>query len=133
MDPGLAALYGGAHAIPSQFAAVIRDDAAAYYHAATSIGPEAIEQTRTTLKSSLNSISGMLENQEDIDAGQAADIKILIDQIGDLSMKSIEEGRADMGAVLLTTQDSFQFVFGAFVADGDEAAQIVKDVANECR
>lgn len=127
----LADLYRGSHSIPSQFASVIRDDAAAYYHAATSIGPEAIEQTRTTMKSSMNSVSGMLENQDDLSPGQAADIKILIDQIAELAMKSIEEGRADMGALLLTTEDSFQFVFGAFVADGDEAAQIVKDVAAE--
>ncbi|WP_149753010.1 hypothetical protein [Rubripirellula obstinata] len=125
----LASLYSGAHAIPSQFASVIRSDAAAYYHAATSIGPEAIEQTRKTLKSSMNSLSGMLESQDNLTPGQADDIKILIDQIVELSMKSISEGRADMGALLLTAEDSFQFVFGAFVADGDEAAQIAKDVA----
>ena len=125
----LAGLYSGSHAIPSQFSSVIRHEAAAFYHAATSIGPEAIEQTRTTLRSTMNSLSGMLKNQEDLSPSQAADIKVLIDQITELSIKSIEEGRADMGALLLTTQDSFQFVFGAFVADGDEAAQIVKDVA----
>ncbi len=125
----LASLYSGSHAIPSQFASVIRSNAAAYYHAATSIGPEAIEQTRMSLKSSMKSVSAMLEGQDDLTPGQADDIKIMIDQIVELSVKSISEGRADMGALLLTAEDSFQFVFGAFVADGDEAAQIVKDVA----
>ena len=125
----LAGMYGGAHSIPSQFADVIREDAAAFYHAATSIGPEAIKQTRETMRSSLSSLSSMLENQDDLTEDQADDIKELIDRIAELSLKSIEEGRADVGVLLLTTDDNFQFVFGAFVADGSEAAQIAKDVA----
>lgn len=127
----LAGMYSGSHSIPSQFADVIREDGAAFYHAATSIGPQAIDQTRKTMRSSLSSLSSMLENQDELSEDQASDIKELIDRIAELSMKSIEEGRADMGVLLLTSDDSFQFVFGAFVADGNDAAQIAKDVAAE--
>ncbi|TWU57579.1 hypothetical protein [Rubripirellula reticaptiva] len=125
----LAAIYGGQQPIPSQFASVIRSDAAAYYHAATSISPEAVEQTRMTLKSTLKSLGGALENEDNLSATQRDDIRAMIDRVVELAMSSIEEGRADVGTLLMADQNDFRFVFGSFVADGNEAAQIVKDLA----
>ncbi len=125
----LAAMYGGQQPIPSQFASVIRSDAAAYYHAATSISPEAVEQTRTTLKSTLKTLGGALENEDKLTKAQRDDIRAMIDRVVELSVSSIEEGRADLGALLMADQNDFRFVFGSFVADGNEAAQIVKDLA----
>ncbi len=125
----LAAIYGGQQPVPSQFASVIRDDAAAYYHAATSISPEAVKQTRETLKSSLNTLGNALENEDNLTDEQRIEIRAMIDRVVELAMNSVEEGRADVGALLLADQNDFRFVFGAFVADGNEAAQIVKDLA----
>ncbi|MDA8744262.1 hypothetical protein N9N28_06505 [Rubripirellula amarantea] len=125
----LASLYGGAKPIPSAFASVIREDAAAYYHAATSISPEAIDQTRASMQSSLGTLASALENEDDLNPAQRADIKEMIDRIAELAMDSIAEGRADVGALLLTDTEKFQFVFGSFVSDGSEAAQIAKDIA----
>lgn len=127
----LASVYGGQQPIPSQFASVIRDDAAAYYHAATSISPEAVDQTRKTLKSTISTLGGALEGEENLSDEQRDDIRELIDRVVDLSIKSIEEGRADLGALLLADSNQFRFVFGSFVADGNEAAQIVKDLAEK--
>ncbi|WP_145175825.1 hypothetical protein [Rubripirellula lacrimiformis] len=125
----LADIYGGSKPIPSQFASVIRDDAAAYYHAASSISPEAVKQTRTTLKSTISSLGGALENEDKLNDQQRADIRAMVDRVADLAIASIEEGRADVGALLLADQNDFRFVFGSFVADGNEVAQIVKDLA----
>lgn len=127
----LAAISGGQQPIPSQFASVIRDDAAAYYHAATSISAEAVEQTRMTLKSTITSLGGALESEESLSDEQRKDIREMIDRVVDLSMKSVEEGRADLGALLLADATQFRFVFGSFVADGNEAAQLVKDFAKK--
>lgn len=125
----LAAIYGGRQAIPSRFASVIREDAAAYYHAATSISAEAIEQSRTSMNTTLNAVRNALSNEGNLTEDQRAKINELIDRIGDLTIDSIKEGKADIGALLLADQNEFRFVFGAFVADGNEAAQIVKDLA----
>jgi hypothetical protein len=125
----LAAIYGGQQAIPSQFASVIREDAAAFYHAATSISPEAVEQTRNRVATSLKAVRNALANEDNLTPTQQMEISAVIDRVADLAVNSISEGRANIGALLLADQDDFRFVFGSFVADGDEAAKIVKDLA----
>ena len=127
----LAAMYGGAHAIPSDFASVIRNDAAAFYHAASSISPEAIEQTRGSLKTSLTAIENAIANEDNLNETQQAKVKELIRRIGELAVESISEGRADIGALLLADEEDLRFVFGAFVSDGQKAAKIFKDLAAE--
>ncbi len=125
----LAAIYGGQQAIPSQFASVIRKDAAAFYHAATSISPEAVDQTRQSVSTSLTAVRNALAKEDNLSPAQQAEISQLIDRVADLAINSVAEGRADVGALLLADQNDFRFVFGAFVADGNEAAQLVKDLA----
>ncbi len=129
----LAAIYGGQRAIPSRFSSVIRADAAAYYHAATSITPEAVEQTRTTLKTYLTAINNSIADEDNLNSQQRAELSEMIERISDLALASIEEGKADVGALLLADQNDFRFVFGSFVSDGDEAAQIVKDLAEKVK
>ncbi len=126
---GLAEMYEGQTAIPSRFASVIRDDAAAYFHGATSISSAAIEQTKTSLDSSLGMIRSALESEGNLSDQEQADVNALIDRVAELAIASISEGKSDVGGLLLTEDGKFQFVFGAFVADGNEAAKIVKDLA----
>ena len=125
----LATMYDGIHAIPSKFASVIRDDAAAFYHAASSISPEAIEDTRTSLKASTGALRTALDSQGGLTESQREDINSLVDRIIELAVKSLAEGRTDIGALLLADEEDFKFVFGAFVADGNEVASIAKDLA----
>ncbi len=127
----LASIYGAQRAIPSQFSSVIRPDAAAFYHGATSISPEAVEQSRTSVSNSLQAIRNALKTDGNLSEEQQQEISIMIDRIGELAVDSVAEGRADMGALLLTDEDDFRFVLGAFVADGNRAAQIVKDLATK--
>ena len=127
----LATMYEGQVAIPSRFAAVIREDAAGYYHGATSISPAAIEQTKASLDNSLNMLRGTIATQGGLSDEQQADVNALIDRISELAIASVSEGKADTGALLLTSGTDLKFVFGAFVADGNEAAQIVKDLATK--
>ena len=108
---------------------MIRKDAAAFYHAATSISPEAVEQTRQSVSTSLTAVRNALAKEDNLSPAQQAEISQLIDRVADLAINSVAEGRADVGALLLADQNDFRFVFGAFVADGNEAAQLVKDLA----
>ncbi|MEM8666029.1 MAG: hypothetical protein AAGG48_00830 [Planctomycetota bacterium] len=124
----MAALYGSQQSIPSQFSSVIRDDAAAYYHAATSISPEAVEQAKKSIDGSMMAVRNALA-QNNLSPAQQAEITAMIDRIIELSMDSMSEGRADVGAVVLADANQFRLALGAFVADGNEAAKIVKDLA----
>ena len=127
----LAAMYSGQQAIPSRFATVIRDDAAAYYHAATSISPAAVKQTRAAIDTYLKAMNNAIAGESGLSSDQKADLAAMTERIAALAMATIEEGKADVGAVLLADQNDFRFAFGAFVADGNEAAQLVKDFAKK--
>ena len=129
----LASIYAGQKAIPSQFTTVIRDDAAAYLHGASSINPDAVEMNRKGLESSLGTVRGALANADGMTPEQSAKLTELIDRLGDLYIESISEGKMDMGGLLLSGPSQMQFVFGAFVSDGSEAAAIVKDFAEEVK
>ncbi|TWT80870.1 hypothetical protein CA13_23160 [Planctomycetes bacterium CA13] len=129
----LAAIYGGQKAIPSQFASVIREDAAGYYHAAMSISPEAIDQTVQSMKTATAAIDNAINQSDDLDDNERLEVQALVGRLIDLATDSVKEGKADVGALVLTNENDFQFVFGSFVADGNEAAQIVKDLAAKLR
>lgn len=129
----LAEMYGGQRTIPSRFASVIRDDAAGYYHAATSISPALVEQTRNSTQLSIQAIKNAIANEDDLTAEQIDQINELIDRLSELAVASIAEGKADVGALLLADANKMQFVLGAFVSDGNEAAAIVKDVAEKLK
>ena len=125
----LGAVYSGQRSIPSKFASVIREDAASYFHAASSIGPEGVEMARKGMESTLGTVRSALANNDDLSADQQAEIAGFMDRFADLYVDSIAEGKMDMGAMLIANEDDFRFAMGGFVADGDEAARIVKDLA----
>jgi hypothetical protein len=125
----MASIYGGQRAIPSRFSSVIRDDAAAFYHASTSIAPAAVKQTRAALDTYLTAMDNALAGEDSLSSEQKADLSTMLKRIADLAMASIEEGKADVGALLLADPNDFRFVFGSFVSDGNEAAKIVKELA----
>jgi hypothetical protein len=129
----LAQMYGGQHPIASAFASVVRPDAAGYYHAAASISPEAIDQMRTSVDGSLSAVRKAIENAGDLNDEQRADINEMIDRVVKLTVASVSEGKMDFGALLLADETDFRFAFGAFVADGQEAAQVVKDLAEKVK
>ncbi|MEM9646584.1 MAG: hypothetical protein AAF989_16450 [Planctomycetota bacterium] len=124
-----AAMYGGQAAIPSRFASVIRPDAAVYLHGAASMGPEIVEQSRDSIGGTVAMLKNMLIQQGNLPEDQAKEIGGLIDRVADLTLDSIAEGKSDAGAVLLANSDFLEFAFGAFVADGNEVAQLAKDIA----
>lgn len=128
-----AKMYGGQQPISSRFANVIRPDAAAYFHGATSIGPEMVEQTRESVGGSIAMIKNMIEQNDDIPAESVDELNEMIDRIVKLLVDSIAEGKSDGGAVLLADDGQLQFVYGAFVSDGGEVAQIAKDLAEKVK
>jgi hypothetical protein len=125
----LASIYGGQRSTPSQFSSVIRDDAAAFFHSAMSISPEAVDMMRKNVTLSLRAIRTALADEDSLSPTQQAEISAFIDRIADLAVNSISEGRANVGGLLLADENEFRFVFGSFVSDGNEAAEVLKELA----
>jgi len=53
----------------------------------------------------------------------------MVDRVVKLMVDSMSEGKSDGGALLMADAGNLQFVYGAAIADGSEAAAIVKDLA----
>lgn len=127
----LADIYSGQQPIASRFSSVIRPDAAAYYHGAISISPSAAEQVKTQVESNLTMLSSALDQEDNLNPEQREKIELMVERVLALAVESIEEGKADTGALLMADESQGRFVLGSFVSDGNEAAQLVKDFAKE--
>lgn len=127
----MAAVYGGQQAIPSRFASVIRDDAAAYVHSATSISPEAIDQAKTSIESSMGMLRGAIADQGNMPPEQVREFQTYLDRLTDIIMGSLAEGKGDTGAIVLAGSNQFQFALGTFVGDGTKVADLAKDLATK--
>lgn len=127
----LATAYEGQQAIPSSYSMVIRDDAAGYLHAASSISPESLDQAKAGIENALKAASAALGQMDQLSESEVDEATDVIKRIADLTLESYEDGKVDMGAVLLTDANLMQFALGTYVADGAEAASIVKDIANK--
>lgn len=128
-----AMMYGAMQPIPSRFASVIDDDAAAYFHSCATVSPLLADQTRASLQATLQSVEGMIANSGDLPPEQVADLMGMINRVADLSINSMAEGKSDGGAVLYADKGEMQFVLGGFVSDGNEAEQILRDLAEKVK
>lgn len=127
----LASVYQGQISIPSAFSSVIREDAAAYIHFASSISPETVEQARGSLESSMAMLRQVVQQTDELSNQEEKDVIEVCDGLFDLVIESYAKGKVDAGALLLASEDQLQFAMGAFVSDGEEAAKILKDVAEK--
>ncbi|OYP36690.1 hypothetical protein [Rhodopirellula sp. MGV] len=127
----LAAMYGGQQAIPSRFASVINESAAAYLHSATSISPEAITQAKSSLGNATTMIRGAIEAEGNMPPQQIEEIEQYMGRFFAIITESIEEGKADMGLMVNAGTDKFNAVLGFFIADGEDFAALAKDLATK--
>jgi len=127
----LATMYAGQQPIPSAYSMVVRDGAAAYFHAASSIGPDAAEQARAGVENALKMMGSALGQTDKLNESEKGEATEVANRIADLVLASYEEGKLDMGGLMLADAGKMQFVFGCFLSDGGEAASIVKDIANK--
>lgn len=128
-DSPLAKIYNGQKPIESSFDMVVRDDVAGFVHAAASIGPETIEQSKNSVQGLSMMAEQALGQWVQLSESDLEDASEMIGRLIELVVESYGEGKLDGGALLLADREELQFVMGAFVADGDKAAQIVKDIA----
>ncbi len=130
-DSDMAEMYAGTKAIPSRFASVIRSDAAAYLHAATSISDKAIESARGSIDSAMSAVRGTIAQDGNLSEADAAEINTYIDRVIEIAVSSMEEGKSDFGAMLIASETDLRFVLGMFVSDGNEVATLAQDLAKK--
>ena len=126
-----AAMQQGQRPIPSRFSAVIRDDAAAYFHQAGSISPEAIEQTQAGVDANLDMIRNALGQPGALPPGMGDEVLGYLERVFELVTDSVKEGKFDAGVLVLAGEDKLQFVTGLFVSDGRKVAALAKDLATK--
>jgi len=129
----LAKLYSGQEPIPSKFASVIRDDAIGYAHMAHSIGPDTIDQAKSSVKGLLKSVDDLISQQDSIDYNIQTELSSYLERISELVVDSISEGTIDLGAALVPIDGGFGFVAGASMSDGNEVKKIIKEIAGRQR
>ncbi|MEM6468996.1 MAG: hypothetical protein AAF802_05455 [Planctomycetota bacterium] len=127
----MAAIYASQESIPSQFSAVIQDGAAMYLHSATSVGPDAIDQAREGIDMSLGMVTNAMASEGNIPEATLSKIEQYMSRFGKIIGDSISEGKTDSGMIAKAGPNEFKMVFGTFVADGAEVAQLAKDLAKE--
>ena len=115
-------------AIPSNFSSVIRPDAAAFYHSSAAIGPESVTQAKASLQTAKDSVAGLLEAQGELPPDLQDEVIKYLNQILDVGIASVSEGKSDIGAMLMAGENNLQFAMGTFVADGNEVARIAKEI-----
>ncbi|MEO1618730.1 MAG: hypothetical protein AAFV88_22965 [Planctomycetota bacterium] len=127
----MAAIYAGQESIPSRFSAVIQDNAAVYFHSASSIGPDAIDQARQSIDMSIGMVTSALSNDGNVPPEAMDKIEQYMSRLVKIVSDSISEGKSDSGLIAKAGANEFKLVFGTFVADGNEVALLAQDLAKE--
>ena len=129
----LAEMYAGQKPIPSKFSAVIDDENAMYYHAAASIGPKLVERTQESVANAKTMLTKAIEDSDDLDENAKTQVTELMNSVVELVGQTVAEGKFDLGAQAVADDGQLDITVGIFVSDGEAAAQIVKDLAEELK
>jgi flagellar biosynthesis regulator FlbT len=125
----LAAMYAAQKSIPSKFASVIRPDVAGFFHGASSIGPQGIEQAKASLEQATGTVQNALDSVEGLSANDRVEIETFFERLIEIGVDTISEGKSDAGGMLSLADQELNLVGGFFVSDGSKVAQLAKDLA----
>lgn len=128
---GLAGQYAGQQPIPSAYSLVLNANSAIRYHAAGTIAPETSEIFEATMKSAIDSISQQLDNQEDLAADVKAEIEEMVGGFVEIAIKTMKEGKSDLGMVVVADDGVFRLAGGGFVHSGEALAEWVQKLATK--
>ncbi|MEE2826742.1 MAG: hypothetical protein VYE64_08960 [Planctomycetota bacterium] len=112
----------------SRFGGFLMDGAAMTANMTSQIAPNQIEQTLSVMKNSKEQIQEMLDANPNMTDAQAEMTEELVDSLLDVVMKTIEDGRMDMGAVMMMNDGEMNFAMGVEAANPKKLEDAVKDV-----
>ena len=129
----LAEVYAGQTAMASKFASVINDANAMFYHTAATIAPKVIERTRESIDNVKTMVKKAIDDSNDMDDHAKTQVNELAVSFINVLMKTIEEGKVDIGSKIEADDEQVNFSSGMLVSDGTEVATLVKDLAGKLK
>ena len=112
----------------SRFGGFLMDGAAMTANMTSQIAPNQKEQTLAVIKNSKEQIQEMLDANPNMTDAQAEMTEELVDSLLDVVMQTVEDGRMDMGAVMMMSDGEMNFAMGVEAANPKKLEDAVKDV-----
>ena len=113
----------------SKFSGFLMDGAAMTVNMTTQITPDITEQYKSMLKTAHDQLGEIINADENMDDAQVDMVNKLMDNMFDMIGETVERGRMDMGAMLMTADGKMNFVMGAEVAEPEKLEDSLKEVA----
>lgn len=112
----------------SKFSGFLMDGAAMTANMTTQITSDVKEQYKSLFESAQVGLGEILDADENMDDAQVDMVNKLMDNMFDMINETVERGRMDMGAMLMTADGKMNFVMGAEVAEPDKLEDSLKDI-----
>ena len=113
----------------SKFSGFLMDGAAMTANVTTQITPDITNQYKSILKTAHDQMGEMIDADENMTDAQVDMVNKLRGNMFDMITKTVEQGRMDMGATLMTSDGKMNFVMGAEVAEPEKLEDSLKEVA----
>lgn len=113
----------------SKFSGFLMDGAAMTANVTTQITPDVTNQYKSMLKTAHDQMGQIIDADENMTDAQVDMVNKLRGNMFDMITKTVEQGRMDMGATLMTSDGKMNFVMGAEVAEPEKLEDSLKEVA----
>ncbi len=113
----------------SKFSGFLMDGAAMTANMTTQITPDISNQYKSILKTAHDQMGDVIDADENMTDAQVDMVNKLMGNMFDMITKTVEQGRMDMGATLMTSDGKMNFVMGAEVAEPEKLEDSLKEVA----
>ncbi len=113
----------------SKFSGFLMDGAAMTANVTTQITPDITNQYKSILKTAHDQMGDVIDADENMTDAQVDMVNKLMGNMFDMITKTVEQGRMDMGATLMTSDGKMNFVMGAEVAEPEKLEDSLKEVA----
>ncbi|MCH2182002.1 MAG: hypothetical protein MK108_08360 [Mariniblastus sp.] len=113
---------------PSRFSGFLMDGAAMTANMTSQIAPGQQEQSVTMMKAMQEQVQETLDANPNMTDAQAQVAEELAESLLDVIMKTVEDGRLDMGAMMMMNDGKMNFAMGVEAANPKKLEDAVKDV-----
>ncbi len=117
--------------IPSAYSLVLNANSPVRYHSATSIPPATIEMFEQAVNTGMTGLSKTLDEQEQIPEDVKGEIEEMLQGLVNIAMKTMKEGKSDLGVVVVADDGVFRVAGGGFLYSGAAMAEWVQKLATK--
>ena len=112
----------------SKFSGFLMDGASMTANMTTQITPDIRQQYQSMIETAQKEMGELMDANADMTDDQVEVATDLVNSLFDVFKDTVDAGRFDMGAMMMTDDGKMNFVMGAEMADPDKLEDAVKDV-----